>query len=239
MTLNLAILKKLEDLCRQTQEGLIAQGWWTGQIAHAINTLDQSIREELSIFIANSMPYRDLDFGLMQSVKRIWSARGTNGIDGNLSSVIGGALASQQPVLAWLGDVAFLHDCGALISLSKVKTPLLTIISQNGGGAIFQQLNVVQSQYFETCFFTPYQADLGKLCEAFNIQHQKVSDALALKNLVHQYFLNALSQRVEGSKPLVIEACFDAKLDDQAHQNAWMILKSQIEISLSNRLESI
>jgi 2-succinyl-5-enolpyruvyl-6-hydroxy-3-cyclohexene-1-carboxylate synthase len=213
-------LKKIEDQFRAIQIDLIAQDWWTGQIAHTINTLDQSIRKQLSLFIANSMPYRDLDFGLMQSIKRVWSARGTNGIDGNLSSVIGGALATKQAVLAWLGDLAFLHDMGALMSLSKIQTPLLIIISQNGGGAIFQQLNVVESRHFETCFFTPYQADLSKLCQAFSIHHQKVSDANSLQTLVHQYF-----HEERQVLPLIIEACFDAHLDQQAHQNAWQVLQ--------------
>jgi 2-succinyl-5-enolpyruvyl-6-hydroxy-3-cyclohexene-1-carboxylate synthase len=213
-------LKKIEAQYRELQLNLIAQDWWTGQIAYAINTLDQSIRNQLALFIANSMPYRDLDFGLMQSIKRVWSARGTNGIDGNLSSVIGGALATKQPVLAWLGDLAFLHDMGALMSLSRVRTPLLIIISQNGGGAIFQQLNVVESRHFETCFFTPYEADLSKLCQAFSVHHQKVTDANSLQTLVHQYFHKEMQVM-----PLIIEACFDANSDYQAHQKAWQVLQ--------------
>ena len=50
----------------------------------------------------------------INSNTRVFSNRGTNGIDGSLSTATGIAIGSNSQTLAVLGDVTFAHDLGFL-----------------------------------------------------------------------------------------------------------------------------
>ena len=73
-----------------------------------------------ALVLAASNPVRDVDLA-----GRPWSwapgrglvhaNRGVSGIDGTVSTATGMALGSGRPTRVLVGDVAFLHDLGALV----------------------------------------------------------------------------------------------------------------------------
>ncbi len=90
-----------------------------------------------ALFVANSMPIRDADrfFFPEKSTPPIFASRGLSGIDGNIATCAG--IASQQPLVAIIGDLAALHDLNSLAMLKKSTHPLTLIVINNGGGGIF------------------------------------------------------------------------------------------------------
>lgn len=110
------------------------------------------------LFVSSSMPVRDVDaFAHTSENVRVFSNRGANGIDGVLSSALGVAAASNRPTVALLGDLAFLHDLGALVSAHRSEIPLTIVAVNNDGGGIFSFLPVAQHRApFETLFGTPH-----------------------------------------------------------------------------------
>jgi len=83
-----------------------------------------------------------------------------------------------------LGDLAFLHDVGALLSPPDEKPPRLQVIVGNdGGGTIFDSLEVASSaprEDLDRAFFTPHTVQLEQLALAYGWEYQQITTRSAL-----------------------------------------------------------
>ena len=131
------------------------------------------------VFVANSMPVRDLEYfwPAADGGHTIYSNRGANGIDGTLSTALGVAHASDQPAVLLTGDLALLHDTNGFLAVPKLKGSLTIVLINNNGGGIFEHLPVAQDNpKFEEFFATPQQVDFRKLGSAYGVGHTVVRD---------------------------------------------------------------
>ncbi|HZW90894.1 MAG TPA: thiamine pyrophosphate-binding protein, partial [Myxococcaceae bacterium] len=116
------------------------------------------------LFVGSSMPIRDVDAFAPAPAEavRVLANRGLNGIDGNVSTALGVAAASGAPTVALVGDLAFLHDLGALVHARRAALPLTVVVVNNDGGGIFNFLPIARSTpRFESLFGTPHATDLS------------------------------------------------------------------------------
>jgi 2-succinyl-5-enolpyruvyl-6-hydroxy-3-cyclohexene-1-carboxylate synthase len=111
------------------------------------------------LVLGSSMPIRDVDAfaAAPPGPVRVLANRGLNGIDGNLSTALGVAAASGAPTVALVGDLAFLHDLGALVHARRAGLPVTVVVANNDGGGIFSFL----TPRFEVLFGTPHGIDLS------------------------------------------------------------------------------
>ncbi len=100
--------------------------------------------EEATLFVASSMPVRDLEtfWPVRADPPRVLCNRGANGIDGTVSSAFGAAAASGDPVVLLIGDVALAYDIGGLLCAGRLALKLTIVLLDNGGGGIFDFLPV-------------------------------------------------------------------------------------------------
>lgn len=115
--------------------------------------------------------------------------RGLAGIDGTIATATGIALASQAAgapgvTRVLLGDLAFLHDVGALLLPPDETEPRLQVIVGNdGGGTIFDALEVAASARpadLDRAFYTPHNVRIEHLALAYGWEYQRVTTRTAL-----------------------------------------------------------
>ncbi len=146
----------------------------------AIRELADALPDGAIVYVSNSMPVRDLDTFLPVSNRplRVLANRGANGIDGMISSALGAAASQPQPVVLLTGDLALLHDVGALQAARRHSLNLSIVVFDNDGGGIFSYLPVAdraKPEIFETHFRTPHGVDLGGIVEGFGAEFARVS----------------------------------------------------------------
>lgn len=126
------------------------------------------------IFVASSMPIRDIEFfwPINKKEHAFTVNRGANGIDGTLSSALGMAQASGKPGVLITGDLAFLHDQNGLLTAPEFTGSLTVFLVNNNGGGIFEKLAISDFEPpFERFFATPQKVDFAKLAAAHGIAH--------------------------------------------------------------------
>lgn len=150
---------------------------------HVLHFLSKSLDPEWNVMLSNSFIPRDMAlFGrpeLHQFVNR-----GTAGIDGILSTAAGIHLSSDRPTACITGDIAFLHDSNALLSLRDLSRPFVIIILNNGGGNIFRMLPVYEhSEYYTRYFETPQNVQFKSLADAHGLDYMFADTLEALHSL--------------------------------------------------------
>ena len=122
---------------------------------------------------------RELD-GVVPGKKiSVYSGRGLAGIDGTVSTAIGIALAARSPssggpvgtTRVLLGDLAMLHDVGALLFGEGERRPSVQVVVGNdGGGTIFDSLEVAAiapPAAMRRVLITPQPLELERLASAY------------------------------------------------------------------------
>ncbi|MEO0375114.1 MAG: 2-succinyl-5-enolpyruvyl-6-hydroxy-3-cyclohexene-1-carboxylic-acid synthase [Cyanobacteria bacterium P01_A01_bin.17] len=169
--------------------------------------LSQHLPTDTPLFIANSMPIRDVEAFWQPNhlnIQPYGNRGGANGIDGTLSTALGIA-HRHHPTVLLTGDLALLHDTNGF--LHSLKGHLTIILINNNGGGIFEMLPIAQfDPAFEAFFATPQQVDFAQLGATYGVTHTCIQSWEHLIQLI-----NPLP--TEGIR--VLEVRCDRKLDTQ------------------------
>ncbi len=144
---------------------------------HLVGTLDASS----VLFSASSMPVRDVEWfaAPRRNPPRVLSNRGANGIDGVTSTALGVAAGARDPVVALLGDLAFLHDASALAALrGEGRGSCTLVVVDNAGGGIFNflpQADGLERPRFERLFGTAPAVSVAAVGRGFGLDVAEAS----------------------------------------------------------------
>lgn len=136
-----------------------------------INEVISLLPDNSNLMISNSMPARDLEYFTVASDKhiKVFSNRGASGIDGITSTALGIAASSKKQTVLITGDLSFYHDLNGLLAAKNYKVPLVIILINNNGGAIFEMLPISKYQnVFNDYFKTPHEINFNKIVEGYN-----------------------------------------------------------------------
>jgi 2-succinyl-5-enolpyruvyl-6-hydroxy-3-cyclohexene-1-carboxylate synthase len=123
-----------------------------------------------TVFVASSMPIRDLESFLPSSDRslRFLANRGANGIDGTVSSGLGAAAAGPGRAYVLTGDLGLYHDMNGLLAARRLGVEATVIVLNNGGGGIFDFLPIARHRDgYEELFGTPTGLDLSKVADLY------------------------------------------------------------------------
>jgi 2-succinyl-5-enolpyruvyl-6-hydroxy-3-cyclohexene-1-carboxylate synthase len=164
---------------------------------HIYDHIAPIIPKGWNISFSNSFAARDHSMFGRWNQQNIYTNRGVSGIDGITSTAMGVNIGSGQPGVLFTGDLAFLHDIGAILNHRKIPEPLVIIILNNQGGSIFRMLPIAeQEKYFETYFETPQQADLSAIAKSYGVTVQKVETKDQLKKIDIKHVVSTSEQKM-------------------------------------------
>jgi 2-succinyl-5-enolpyruvyl-6-hydroxy-3-cyclohexene-1-carboxylate synthase len=181
--------------------------------------LVDALPSEATLFVAASMPIRDLETfvaardGGVGGV-RVLSNRGANGIDGTVAAALGAAAAGDGPVVLHIGDVALAYDLGALLSAQRLGLALTIVLVNNDGGGIFDFLPVSrEGDDFEHHVATPHGLDFAQAAALYGARHVHVGDVAAL----HAELARALG----SGGVTIVEVRTQRDANVALHQRVW------------------
>jgi 2-succinyl-5-enolpyruvyl-6-hydroxy-3-cyclohexene-1-carboxylate synthase len=155
--------RDLEHTATVVVAGRVSGG---GLLSAAVTSaLVETVPDGALVMTSNSMPVRDLDsfVSLEGPTVEFVGNRGASGIDGITSTALGLASRHDGPVVLYTGDLALLHDLGALFGALRSGLRLTVLCIDNDGGGIFSMLPVAArgpDVDFETLFRTRHGLDL-------------------------------------------------------------------------------
>jgi 2-succinyl-5-enolpyruvyl-6-hydroxy-3-cyclohexene-1-carboxylate synthase len=133
------------------------------------------------VVVASSMAIRHVERHAPRREDLVWHAnRGVAGIDGNVSTALGVAVASSAtsgaPVVAIVGDLALLHDANAWLLDAAVETLHLTVVVlDDDGGTIFDLLPPGRFPAQRRLFATPHGRDLANLAALHGLGYARTA----------------------------------------------------------------
>lgn len=152
------------------------------------------LESSVTLMAASSMTIRYLDAGLPagKQLKKmpgpVVANRGLAGIDGTISTAVGLAWASGQPVRVIIGDLAAAHDLTGLVkAVTENEVDLQVIVLDDHGGKIFSGLEYGASElsnYFLRFFTTAQQVDFAQAAAAFGAHVSVIDDVDGLQSLL-------------------------------------------------------
>ena len=134
--------------------------------------------------------------------------RGLAGIDGTIATGVGIALTSQANgapgvTRVLIGDLALLHDVGALLLPAAEPAPRIQVVVGNdGGGTIFDGLEVAQTAgaaAMDRVQYTPQDVDIAQLAAAYGWEYVRATTRTELDQ--------ALTSAVSGRQ--IVEVLLD------------------------------
>lgn len=153
-----------------------------------IHMLQAQMPADGQILVANSMSIRDMDYywASGRSTATVYGNRGTNGIDGTVSTALG-LSTNGKPTVMVTGDLSFFHDLNGL-AIGKTHGMNLTIILHNNdGGGIFQYLPQKGTDDFDYLFNTPQGIDYSGLATMYGLDYVKVATNAELEEAMNTY----------------------------------------------------
>ena len=190
--------------------------------------LAQLLPAGATLYVGNSMPVRDLDtfFPALDRPVRIMANRGANGIDGVVSSALGAAAVSDEPLVLVIGDLSFLHDLGGLLAAKDHPGSATIILINNDGGGIFSFLpQASRPEHFETLFGTPTGVRFRPISEMFGISFETADGWDHFRTLV-QASLTRPGVRI-------IEVKSERKVNVDLHREVWQTVSRSLRGALA------
>lgn len=140
----------------------------------------------------------------------LFANRGLAGIDGTISTAIGTSIALGEPVRVVVGDLAFIHDLGALVRGAGQTIPGLdVVVIDDHGGSLFATLEygAGPEAAYDRAFRTEKELDVEALARALGVEF------LAPANLAE--FTEALAT-VGGVRIVYVDLGRTAMADERA-----------------------
>lgn len=165
----------------------------------AVGYVLAQLPQDCDLHLANSMAVRYANLvGLSgNATTRVYGNRGTSGIDGCLSTLVGHAQKTDRLQVLLIGDLAFFYDRNALAN--PVPPNVRIVLINNHGGGIFDLIDGPADLPELTRFFvTPHAMTAERTCEEFGLDYRACNERDDLPACLGPFF-------EDGGRPALLE----------------------------------
>lgn len=181
------------------------------------------------LHLGNSSVVRQAEFYSLPEEVTVYCNRGTNGIEGSLSTAVGYAALSDKLNIVILGDLSFFYDMNALWN-RHIGSNLRVLLINNSGGGIFHSLPRLQMTPASKKFITSSHHTIARgWVEERGFKYLEAREKSDLDEMIPQ-----LLQTDGVEKPILLEVVTDAKEDARLLQEFYSKAK-QIRIETNNK----
>lgn len=175
------------------------------------------------VFVGNSMPVRDMDSFLPggRNPLRFMANRGASGIDGVVSTALGVAAVSPEPVVLVIGDLSFYHDMNGLLAVKRHGVRATIVLLNNDGGGIFSLLPQADTEYLEELFAMPHGLDFRHAADMYGLAYRRPATGEA--------FAHALRDAVGADASTIIEVRTDRRANAGLHREVWRAVSRALD----------
>ena len=173
-----------------------------------------------SLHLANSSTVRYAQLFDVPSEVEILSNRGTNGIEGSLSTAIGYATASDKLNFIIIGDLSFFYDMNALWN-SNYGANVRILLLNNEGGEIFHALpGLVLHENARRFVTATHKSSAHAWAEDRGFEYLSAHNDAELDEAVKRFTEPSVTQR-----PMLLEVFTDKQLDIELLKEYYHSLK--------------
>lgn len=173
--------------------------------------------------LANSTTVRNATLMSDFAGLSIYANRGTNGIEGSISTAVGYALGTEDKVLAMTGDLSFFYDANALYN-TELPANLSLIVFNNGGGQIFLRLPGLHcSEALDKFIAASHPFSAKGIAETYGVKYFTCAKADDLASCLDEFL------SCNGSYPALLEVFTSTDDNEQARKAVEQCIKSNYE----------
>jgi len=163
------------------------------------NAFIQRLPQQSTLHLSSSAPIRYAQICNLNPTVSVLSNRGTNGIDGSMSTAVGYAAANKGLTFLLIGDLSFFYDINALWN-KQISKNLRILLVNNGGGNMFHLINgPQQSEAMEGYIACHHQESAKDRVLAFGLHYLSATNFDELDRCL-PYFCNP-----DEDYPVVLE----------------------------------
>jgi 2-succinyl-5-enolpyruvyl-6-hydroxy-3-cyclohexene-1-carboxylate synthase len=194
--------------------------------AHAVRALARVMPERSTLLCGSSMAVRDVDwFWPHDATRRFLANRGASGIDGFVSTGLGAAAGTTDPVLVLCGDLTLYHDMNGLWAAGRHDLHPTFVVLNNDGGGIFSFLPQVEHpDVFEEVFGTPLGLDLARVAALYDLAYFRVDSVDELEPTL----LAAQDEALQGPSAAMVDVRFSRSDSVAGHRAAWQAVAASV-----------
>lgn len=188
----------------------------------AIGAVIKNLPAPCSLHLANSSVVRYAQLFDIPANVEILSNRGTNGIEGSLSTALGYATASDKLNYLFIGDLSFFYDMNALWN-SNYGANIRILLLNNEGGEIFHALPGLELHENARRFVTATHCTTAKAwAEDRGFEYLSAHNGEELNTAV-----TVFTQASVTNRPMLLEVFTDKNLDIEMLKEYYHNLKKE------------
>ncbi|MFA7044037.1 MAG: 2-succinyl-5-enolpyruvyl-6-hydroxy-3-cyclohexene-1-carboxylic-acid synthase [Bacteroidales bacterium] len=177
--------------------------------------------EKSSLFVGNSSSVRNIQLYPMPAGSEVFCNRGTNGIEGSISTACGYAAIHMGLTFLLVGDLSFFYDLNGLLN-KYISGNLRILLINNGGGGIFNLLpGLDKSEALESFIAARHHTGAEGWVKAAGFKYLKAENRTDLVNALAEFVVP------NSDQAMVLEVFTDAETNKAAFTSYYHQLKKQ------------
>lgn len=200
--------RKMRREAVETKREFVERAPWSD--LKAFDLIFRQLPQDVNLFLSNGTAVRYAQILGERMPHASYCNRGVSGIDGSISTGIGGAKVYKGRTVIVTGDMSMAYDLNAL-ALPEIPSGLVVIVIDNGGGGIFRFIPTTSSlEEREQYFCAPPKLPLAQLAPAYGFRYAEATDEHLLNIGLREIFSSHATSGNEGA-PVILRIITDGE----------------------------